>query len=275
MKEHELRLSRRLACSGMTSSHFTLLRGLGRESGHWLEFPDQLQAVFPNAYILKQDLPGFGELREIKFPLTIAQATDQIRAFRQKSEPAGLRVLIAISLGGMIAADWIFRYPQDFDFAVLINTSFRGLSPILDRLRPMAIVQLARAAIHTDPLEREKVILSLVSHHGMRREWALPRWVEIAQKHPIHPANFLLQLQAAGRFRIPRGRPEIPVLILSSRHDQLANSKCSVELAQRWRSEHFVHPTAGHDLTLDDGPWVAQRVSAWLTRPTPEQPETL
>jgi hypothetical protein len=39
---------------------------------------------------------------------------------------------------------------------------------------------------------------------------------------------------------------------------------CSREIAHRWGCPLAVHPQAGHDLPLDDGPWVLATVRDWL-----------
>jgi hypothetical protein len=46
--------------------------------------------------------------------------------------------------------------------------------------------------------------------------------------------------------------------------DQLVNVQCSLTLAERWHCSIKLHPTAGHDLPLDDGIWVAQQVKDWI-----------
>jgi hypothetical protein len=35
-------------------------------------------------------------------------------------------------------------------------------------------------------------------------------------------------------------------------------------VAAQWQTGFAMHPEAGHDLPLDDGPWVAHRVRNWL-----------
>lgn len=42
------------------------------------------------------------------------------------------------------------------------------------------------------------------------------------------------------------------------------NSRCSCQLPGRWNSAFAEHRTAGHDLPLDDEPWIARQVSLWL-----------
>jgi pimeloyl-ACP methyl ester carboxylesterase len=56
----------------------------------------------------------------------------------------------------------------------------------------------------------------------------------------------------------------VPVLVLASAGDRLVDPGCSRSLAKAWKLPIAVHPTAGHDLALDDGPWVAAEVKRWL-----------
>jgi predicted alpha/beta hydrolase family esterase len=52
--------------------------------------------------------------------------------------------------------------------------------------------------------------------------------------------------------------------LLAARQDRLVSVKCSLKLAQGWGCEIRLHPTAGHDIPLDDGIWVTQQVRDWL-----------
>jgi pimeloyl-ACP methyl ester carboxylesterase len=54
------------------------------------------------------------------------------------------------------------------------------------------------------------------------------------------------------------------VLILSSRQDGLVHVNCSLAIASRWKCPLQLHPTAGHDLVLDDPDWVIKEVQRWL-----------
>jgi len=54
------------------------------------------------------------------------------------------------------------------------------------------------------------------------------------------------------------------VLLLAGQLDELVNAKCSRALAQRWRCAIRLHPTAGHDLPLDDGEWVSRQIREWV-----------
>ena len=55
------------------------------------------------------------------------------------------------------------------------------------------------------------------------------------------------------------------LLVLASAADALVDPRCSQRVAQAWGCVLRTHPSAGHDLPLDDGEWVVREVSAWLT----------
>jgi len=50
------------------------------------------------------------------------------------------------------------------------------------------------------------------------------------------------------------------VLVLTSAHDGLVDTRCSLALARAWRCDIESHPWAGHDLPLDDAAWVIDQV---------------
>ena len=76
-------------------------------------------------------------------------------------------------------------------------------------------------------------------------------------------ANTLRQLAAAARYRWSGSAPAQPVLVLRSAGDRLVDPACSQRIAEAWRAGLLTHPDAGHDLPLDDGPWLAAQVAAW------------
>ena len=71
---------------------------------------------------------------------------------------------------------------------------------------------------------------------------------------------------AAARYRAPAKPPAVPMLLLNGEGDQLVHPDCSQALAHAWQLPWVTHPTAGHDLPLDAGPWVVSQVQAWLAQ---------
>ncbi len=242
-----------------------LLRGLTRESGHWGGFADQFAQAVPQAHVLALDLPGNGRFYMQRSPLSVqamvAQCRDEL-ARRGIAPPYGV---LAMSLGAMVAAQWSQSHPQEVVAQVLINTSMRPFSAFYQRLRPANYGALLKLVLlGASPQEWEQTVLRLTSHKA--DTCALPAWLAIRRERPVSRANAFRQLLAAARFEASGERPLVPTLLLASTHDGLVAVQCSEALAQHWQCPLQLHPSAGHDLPLDDGPWVAQQVQQWLSR---------
>jgi pimeloyl-ACP methyl ester carboxylesterase len=242
-----------------------LLRGLMREARHWGEFAPKLEGALPGGRVLAIDLPGNGRLHRARSPTCIADMTEHCReALAQQGLSPPWR-LLAISLGAMTAIDWLSRYPDEVAGCVLINTSLRSLGPFHWRLRPRTYPAIAAALLQPrDARRQEELILRLTSAREALRAAALDARVAIASECPVCRGNVLRQLLAAARFRLPPGRPPMPVLLLASAADGLVDPRCSQRLAERWRLPLALHADAGHDLPLDDPDWVLERVADWL-----------
>jgi pimeloyl-ACP methyl ester carboxylesterase len=172
------------------------------------------------------------------------------------AQRSGHDYLFALSLGGMIGLEWMRRWPEDFCGVVLVNTSVRGLSPLSDRLRPVNYIRILRMLLSRDQGAVEQNILEMTSSKSKDFSHLAREWVKIAKAHPVNSANALRQLVAAARFRPGQERPTLPTLVLNGAQDRLVNPACSAALAKAWGLRLEVHPTAGHDLTLDEPEWV-------------------
>lgn len=245
-------------------SRWILLRGLTREARHWGEFPRDLQAALPDAEIATIDLPGNGRLYQQRSPASVEAMADQCRA---EARARGLEPpyrLLAMSLGGMVAVAWAQKYPEEVAGCVLINTSLRPYSPFHRRLRPGSYPVLLRLALPGSDRARETAILRLTSHRPVERAGVVAAWAAWRREQPVSTANAVRQLLAAARYRAPPGPPAAPLLILAGTADALVHPDCSRRLAQAWQADYAEHGSAGHDLPLDDGPWVADQVRRWL-----------
>lgn len=252
-------------------STWIFLRGLTRESRHWGDFVGQFQRCVPASHVVALDLPGNGRLYQESSPLCVR---GMVAHCRQQLVDFGIQPpysLLAMSLGAMVALDWSSRYPQEVAANVLINTSMRPFSPFYQRLRPAnygALLKLAFSDASSETWER--TVLRISSNLAI--DDILPHWTTMRMECPVSRTNALRQLVAAARFRAPKTRPLAPTLLLASEQDQLVSVKCSRAFTQHWPCALRVHASAGHDLTLDDGPWVAAQVQTWLMdglRPAP------
>lgn len=246
-------------------STWIFLRGLTRESRHWGHFPETFRSEVPAAQVFTPDLPGNGPLNAETSPLHVEEMAESIRA---RLLAQGIRPpyhLLAMSLGAMVTVSWATRHPDEIHGAVLINTSLRPFSPFYRRLRPGSYCRLLKLDLPgSSEQDCESTILALTSRRAESPAEVLKTWVAYRREYPASSRNALRQLVAAARYRAPRSRPAAPLLILSSKNDALVDHSCSHQLARHWDTAFAEHPTAGHDLPLDDGPWVARQVGQWL-----------
>ena len=242
-----------------------LLRGLTRESGHWGGFAALLQHRHPDSRIVTLDLPGNGTFNRQASPTRIEAMTQWCRDHLRSQGMAPPYRLLAMSMGAMVAVDWATCAPQELAGCVLINTSLRPVSAWYRRLRPANYAALLALVLTPDfGGGHERTILRLTSRTPEAAAAVLDDWIRLRRTRPVATANALRQLLAAARYRAPATAPAVPLLLLTSRRDGLVDSRCSQALAQRWRTGIAIHETAGHDLTLDDAPWVADEIGRWL-----------
>ncbi len=243
---------------------WVLLRGLINETRHWGEFPQLLRAQFPGDEVVSLDLPGNGRLFRSDSPLRIEQMAEHCRGELLKRGIAPPYHLLGLSMGAMVAVAWGVMYPQELRAGVLINTSLGGFDPLYRRMRPGAYPAVL-TLFAGDVVQQERAILRLVSCRGDAQPAILDAWVAYRRECPVSPRNALRQLIAAGLYRGPARGPAVPLLVLASANDGLVNPNCSHNISARWNTALAIHPHAGHDLPLDDGPWIAQQVRQWLS----------
>lgn len=246
-------------------STWVLLRGLTRESRHWGEFPALLQAQLGSAQVVTLDLPGNGQLHVQASPTSVPEMADACRALLHERGLPPPYHLLAMSLGAMVALAWAHAHADELLGCVLINTSLRTFSPWYQRLRPRSYGRVLGMALSRDAAAIERTVLEMTTRHPtVDSSKLLTDWLRWRNENPVSRANALRQLWAAARFSAPRVAPRVPLLVLVSAADGLVDPRCSQRLAQAWDATLRAHPTAGHDLPLDDGAWVAREVAAWL-----------
>lgn len=244
----------------MSGLPWVLLRGLMRETRHWGDFPAQFAAAAGVA-VHTLDLPGNGRRYALPSPASVAALAADVHAQWQESCAGPVRVL-ALSLGGMVAIDWARQQPEVVAGLVLCNTSVRPYSTPWQRFQPRAWPRLARLLLGRpapDVVERD--ILQLTSAHPDAHEDQLADWQRWRAECPVSRVNLLRQLRAAAAYHSPNRAP-VATRILCSRGDRLVAARCSERLAAAWAVPLQVHPSAGHDLPLDDPDWVIRAALA-------------
>jgi pimeloyl-ACP methyl ester carboxylesterase len=251
--------------NGSSKTTWVLLRGWTREKRHWREFPAMLGKETAGD-VIAIDLPGAGTECSRESPLNVRDIMEDVRKRLKRGSLPQKAIVVGISMGGMVALDWASAYPEDFSGIVLINSSLANLSKAWERLRFKNLPAMVRLSRLKNPEEMEDGILRLTSSltDEMRgvvaREFSL-----LAKESPVHRMTLLRQLVAAMRFS-PRSWPRCPALVISSRHDRLVSSRCSERLAARLKASVSIHPSAGHDLPLDDPQWLSTEMANWYIK---------
>ena len=249
----------------MPATRWIFLRGLIRQQRHWEDFPERFKAAFPGVDVIPLDLPGNGSLYDRHSPTTIAGMVESVRRQLHQLNIQGPVNVLALSLGAMTAVEWMEQYPAEVERGVLVNTSLRGMSRFSERLRPSNYMALLRdLLLNRNPLEHERLILDLTTNLYPDKDALARRWAGYAREQPTSRFNLLRQILAAASYHAPDARPHEHVLILQSLADQFVDPVCTTRMAEAWRWPVASHPTAGHDLPLDDGDWLIAKIRQWL-----------
>jgi pimeloyl-ACP methyl ester carboxylesterase len=245
--------------------NWILLRGLFRESRHWGSFPEILRAGLPAGdTVTAIDLPGAGEYALEPSPWTMPGIVDAVRRHAKSRGLTPPYTLLAISLGGMVALEWMRTSPEEIRDFVVLNTSDRS-SQFFLRLRYQIWSEMGRVLALRDLTERELHIVKVVSNVPARYLAVAQEWARWARETPMSNRTVLAQMSAASRFRAP-DQLDQPGIFLISLGDRLVDPSCTLKIAQRLGRKIVTHSWAGHDLTLDDPEWVMQSILDFLRK---------
>ncbi len=246
---------------------FILLRGLIREKRHWGSFPEKLQNLFPAAEIVSLDVPGAGEFFQQESPMSISSYVDRLKEdLFKKSQLKGKTktIMIAISLGAMIATNWAYRFPDaDFQKMILINPSFKGFCSIFDRFMIFSNENYMHMWNYL-MTKNEQFVANMVVNDSRKHSSLISNWQKIKQEAPVSFGNTLRQLWAAIWYRPSNMAPPVSTILLSGQGDKLVSPSCSEEIHKRWQIPIFYNKTAGHDLPADDANWVLEQIRSFI-----------
>lgn len=238
-----------------------MLKGLVREKRHWGDFVDTMKETFPEHNIIPMNYPGVGVKNDRISPRSFKDyVADMREEHAQYFDGKQENILVAISLGGMMARHWMDLYPDDFKKCVLMNTSYRGICPIYRRLQPQSMKTFFRLFMTKDPAKVEKGILEMVSNRKERHPPILENWIQWQQEHPVSHKSFINQMTAAMTFKAPKTSPKPELLILAGKKDRLCHYSCSQKIHELWGGKLEIHPEAGHDLGTDAPEWTAEKI---------------
>jgi pimeloyl-ACP methyl ester carboxylesterase len=246
------------------SEPWVLLRGLMRHSGHWGAFGEKLQQEFPSSKILLLDLPGNGTKCQLSTPTNVNEIIDILREEVHRATGTTPFHFLGLSLGAMVGLKWAEGSPESFLSFIAINPSLKQYSKPWQRLRPQSLFGIAAAILAKDPLSREKIILHLTSAMSSDKQQHLAQlFADFDLQWPLKRDNFLRQIVLASRIQLKKPI-KVPMAIFASAQDCLVSSRCSIDLARAFSSHIEVHPTAGHDLVLDDPNWVISQIKSFV-----------
>ena len=215
----------------------------------------------PNANIITPEIPGVGEFVDQVSPNTLEEMVNFMRDKVLHKITGEDNFLIAMSLGGMMARQWVEKFPNDFKQVTLVNTSFRGINPLFDRIKPISIYNFIKIFMTPGIEAREEAIVKMVSNNSINHEVIIKDWIEIQKKRPVKRQSFINQIKGALKFKPQLDWPNhLPLMILCGKKDRLCSYKSSVELNKKWGGKLFMHPEAGHDLPIDACSWMIENL---------------
>lgn len=237
-----------------------MIRGMMSESFHWWDFLPRLRETFPQDEIHTPDVLGTGRTGHLPTPLRLDR---NVAALREQVPSTGKKIIFGFSLGGILGLEWAYQHPEEVEALILINISL-GNSPIYRRMRPGALRQIARFSMVPPGVRRDELSLAMTTalENEKLRELA-PHWAKRAAEYPVRPMNFFAQVALAGRAKFRAEPPPVPLLMLASGQDQVVHPECSTRIANTWKVPLELHPTAGHDLSLEQPEWILERLRNW------------
>lgn len=244
-----------------------LIKGLIRGTHHWHQFPQQMKRRFPNTEIYCLDIPGNGFKYHEASPLSVEGMASSFQSEFLKitdDQESKDNYILASSLGGMVALEWLRQYEHQFSGAILANSSLANLSPFYMRMKPQNYLKILKALTIGDLEKRERLVLDITSEIKEKHSVLAKKWSRYQGQYPVSRENVIRQITAASKFRYKVKEFKIPILVLNSLKDTLVDPRCSEHLASHLNAPLWTHPTAGHDLSVDVPEWILDSMARWL-----------
>lgn len=237
-----------------------ILRGLARQRGHWGDFLHVLENSQRFASVHCLDLPGFGDQAHRKSPITINDIYTDLRSrFTPLKNQNDLPwVVLGVSLGGMVLMEWAKSYPDDFKTFFIVNSSSADTGLPWQRFHPLFTPQLLKAYPKGN-YAIEEVVVNRITNQIEDKKKLIAEWAKLADETPLNLKNVGAQIAAASIYNAPKNL-FANMCFMASANDRLVDVSCSQKLSERYSAPLFVHPTAGHEVCLDDPLWSIQKI---------------
>ena len=235
-----------------------MLRGLARGKHHWGSFVGQVEQAFPDKKVVAIDLAGNGDRYQETSPASVHEAVEDIQQqlLSKKLQPP--YDVISLSLGGMITLQWLHEN-HEIDKAIVMNPS-HAMLPVYQRMRPSAMLTIHSSVLLLPAQLRERLIFGLNANQEPDQDM-IQHWVNLEKKQSVQFSNLVNQLKTAKTFSTSLKIEPERVLLLASRKDKLVNVACSKKIASKFSLNIHYHPTAGHEISLDDPKWVIEQAT--------------
>ena len=246
-----------------------LLRGLSREHGHWSEeFLGELRDQFPGVAITFMDLPGAGEYNDRKAFMSVKKMANFLHETHRDSlaEYRGNNILLATSLGGIVALEWMDRYPDDFDGAIMAASGFKGICKGNERVMPKAKFASLSVLLTGNMPKREAKLLRINSNYHQGDSTLLNRWITIQEERPISRMSMVKQGLGGMFYKPKKKKVTVPLLILGSEGDRLVHPNCICDVQEWFKGTMSLHPSAGHGIPIDAPAWIVNETADWWER---------
>lgn len=237
-------------------NNWIFIRGLARPAAHWWKFPDFFKQIFPDDQIEMLDIRGNGEQAHMPSFTSIAENVRDLRA-RSELLKLGPVHLMTISLGSMIGIEWAHLFPNEIRTLTVINTSDARTSKPWQRLQIKNFPLFLKAlTLPNNSIEKELAIFDFTAQNLKNKKQVAAAF---AKHIPTSKENILRQLFAASHFQLPE-KPNMPILLLSSLGDKMVSPECSRNIEKEWKIKAHWHPSAGHEIPLEEPEWVCEQI---------------
>lgn len=227
-----------------------MLRGLARNSMHWLGFDQKAADHFR---VVTIDARGLGQTSRAMsaFDSIYDLAGDVVRVL--DAEQIESAHILGVSLGGMVSMAMGLNYPERASSLIAINSSFAGST--YPRLSRDAVMVLLRAIAPSPDVYRDlaRLLLGPDANDEVRQRLASD-WLAIDRSMQTSPTLVVKQLIAAFRFRVADDLAQIkkPTLVLFGEGDQFVPNINSRAIARLIPGAELIGiPNGGHELMLD------------------------
>jgi pimeloyl-ACP methyl ester carboxylesterase len=247
--------------TGSGEKTLVLLRGLARWSRHWLDFDKRL--VDQGFRVIVIDNRGFGrsDAAPTTKMLSLYDLADDVAQIISRESPSGAHV-VGLSLGAMIGLVLAATKPQLIRSLIMVNSSVgsSGL-PRLSKRALLVIIGVLLTGQRTYGA-LAKLLLSPSASKEKREKFAAA-WAAIDANAKVSVQQLWRQLKAARAFTgtVEMAAVQCPVVVVRCDDDQFVDPRNSDFIHKLMtHSKLLVHPSAGHELAVDDPDWFVKTI---------------